>query len=171
MITKALPAFVLSIAIIAITNSAAQAQTHRKVALQASVPYEFVVGNRTLPAGNYVFEMATGSPKSTDQAGVLVVHDYQRKLYVAVATGVENDSNTHVLPRLVFLRNGDRVYLSKVWRRGDRGPECAYAGRARGLARERSSDALRHDQRRNVETLLATSPGTQQLSGEDLKSP
>jgi hypothetical protein len=119
MITKALPAFVLPIAMIAITSSAAQAQTHRKVALQASVPYEFVVGNRTLPAGNYVFEMATGSPKSTDQAGVLIVHNYERKLYVAVATGVENDSNTHVLPRLVFLRNGDRVYLSKVWRQGE----------------------------------------------------
>ena len=72
-----------------------------------------------MPAGNYVFEMATGSPKSTDQAGVLVVHNYERKLYVAVATGVENDSNTHVLPRLVFLRNGDRVYLSKVWRQGE----------------------------------------------------
>ena len=87
--------------------------------LAARYAYEFVVGNRTLPAGNYVFEMATGSPKSTDQAGVLVVHNYERKLYVAVATGVENDSNTHVLPRLVFLRNGDRVYLSKVWRQGE----------------------------------------------------
>jgi hypothetical protein len=119
MMTKALPLFVLFIATIAITTGAAQAQSHRKIMLQASVPYEFVVGNRTLPAGSYVFEMATGSPKSTDQAGVLIVHNYERKLYVAVATGVQNDSNTHVLPRLVFLRNGDRVYLSKVWRQGE----------------------------------------------------
>lgn len=119
MTTKALPVFVLFIAMIAITTSAAEAQSHRKIMLQASVPYEFVVGNRTLPPGSYVFEMATGSPKSTDQAGVLIVHNYERRLYVAVATAVENDSNTHVLPRLVFLRNGDRVYLSKVWRQGE----------------------------------------------------
>jgi hypothetical protein len=83
------------------------------------VPYDFIVGNRILPAGTYVFEMATGSPKTADQAGVLIVHNYERRLYVAVATGVENDTNTHSLPKLVFARNGDRVYLSKIWRQGE----------------------------------------------------
>lgn len=119
MTRKALPIFVSLIALIGITCSAATAQSRRKITLQASVPYEFILGNRILPAGTYVFEMATGSPKTTDQAGVLIVHNYERRLYVAVATGVENDTNTQSVPKLVFTRNGDRVYLSKVWRQGE----------------------------------------------------
>lgn len=117
MARKILPLFGLLIALIA--TAGAEAQTRRTIALHASVPYEFVIGNRTLPAGTYVFEMATGSPKTTDEAGVLIVHNYERKLYVAVATGVENDIEPHALPKLVFVRHGQRVYLSKVWRQGE----------------------------------------------------
>jgi len=76
---KAVPLFALFITLIGIT-AGAEAQAHRKAALQASVPYEFVVGNRVFPAGTYVFEMATGSPKTTDQGGVLIVHNRERKL-------------------------------------------------------------------------------------------
>jgi hypothetical protein len=115
---KAVPLFALFITLIGIT-AGAEAQAHRKAALQASVPYEFVVGNRVFPAGTYVFEMATGSPKTTDQGGVLIVHNRERKLYAAVATGVENDTNAHISPKLVFVRNGNRVYLAKVWRQGE----------------------------------------------------
>ena len=116
---KTFPIFALLCLLIAISSGAAEAQNRRKVSVQAAVPYDFVVGNRVLPAGTYVFDLATGSPKTTDQTGVLVVHNYERKLYVAVATGVENDSNAHVMPKLVFLRNGDRVYLAKLWRQGE----------------------------------------------------
>jgi len=119
MVKEAFPLFVFSIAMMTITSHQAQAQIHRKVTLKASVPYEFIVGNRVLPAGTYTFEMATGVPKSTDQGGVLVVHNLERKLYVAVATGVENEFGAHARPKLVFVRNGDRVYLSKVWRQGE----------------------------------------------------
>lgn len=116
---KVLPIFVFLICLIAIASGTAQAQSRRKLTAQASVPYDFVVGNRVLPAGTYVFELATGSPKSTDQAGVLVVHNYERRLYVAVATGVENDTHAHVSPKLVFVRSGNRLYLSKFWRQGE----------------------------------------------------
>lgn len=119
MTRKALSVFTFLITLIGIASGAAAAQTRRKVTMQATVPYEFVIGNRTLPAGSYVFEIATGSPKITDQAGVLIVHNYERRLYVAVATGVQNDSNAHVAPKLMFVRSGDRVYLSKVWRQGE----------------------------------------------------
>jgi hypothetical protein len=115
---KALPLFALLITLIGIT-AGANAQTRRKVTLEASVPFEFVVGNRVFPAGSYVFEMATGHPKTTDQAGVLVVHNRERKLYAAVATDVTTDANAHVTPKVIFTRSGDRVFLSKVWRQGN----------------------------------------------------
>jgi hypothetical protein len=115
---KALPLIAAFVTLIGIT-AGANAQTGRKVTLEASVPFDFVVANRAFPAGKYLFEMATGHPKTTDQAGVLVVRSRERKLYAAVATDVATDANAHVSPKLVFARTGDRVFLSKVWRQGN----------------------------------------------------
>lgn len=124
MIRKVLPRSILVMSLITFSalshaQSNAQAQTRRKVSLEVSVPFEFVIGNRAFPAGTYVFEMATGSPKLTDHAGVLVVRNHERKLYTAVAADVAADSSPHVSPKLVFNRRGERVYLSKVWRQGN----------------------------------------------------
>ena len=116
---KALPLVALLIALIGITSGSANAQLRCKVTLEASVPFEFVVGHRAFPAGNYIFEMATGSPQTSDQTGVLVVRSRVRKLYAAVATGVTADANAHVRPKLMFVRNGDRVFLSEVWQPGN----------------------------------------------------
>ena len=118
MIRKALPQFILFITLIALTGFS-QAQTRRKVTLQASVPFEFIVGNRTFPAGTYVFEMATGTPQRTDHTGVLIVRNQERRLFAAVVTDVAADEFAHDTPNLMFQRTGDRVYLSKVWRQGD----------------------------------------------------
>ena len=116
---KALPNASTLIVLIGIIASQAQAQPKRKVTLEASVPFEFVVGNRAYPAGRYTFEMATGTPKNTDRSGVLVVRSRERKLYTAVATTVTADQNPHDGHKLIFVRNGDRVFLSKVWRQGN----------------------------------------------------
>ncbi len=116
MTRKALPLFATLIALIGITAGPANAQTGHKITLEASVPFEFVVGNRAFPAGTYVFEMATGLPKASDQSGVLVVRSHERKLFAAVATDVIADENAHVSPKLTFVRDGERVYLSRVWR-------------------------------------------------------
>lgn len=120
---KVLPRFVLWITLIAITAGvtagSADAQTRRKVTLEASVPFEFVVGNHTFPAGKYTFEMATGSPKPSDQAAVLVVRGQGPMLYASLATDVDADGNANAGHKLMFVRNGDRVYLSKVWRQGN----------------------------------------------------
>jgi hypothetical protein len=115
---KALPLIAVITMLIGIT-AGANAQNRRKVTVEASVPFEFIVANRVFPAGTYVFEMATGSPKTTDQAGVLVVRNRERKLYAAVATDIASDGNAHVAPKVTFTRNGDVAYLSKVWRQGN----------------------------------------------------
>ena len=99
-------------------SAGAQAQNRRKVTVEAAVPFEFMVGDRTFPAGTYVFEMATGSPKSTDESGVLVIRNRDRRLYAAVETDVAHDQNAHVSPKIVFARSGDRAYLANVWHQG-----------------------------------------------------
>ena len=117
MTRKALPLFAILITLIGITG-AASAQPQHEITAIAYVPFEFMMGNRVFPAGTYVFEMATGSPKTSDQAGVLVVRNRERSLYAAVATGVSLDEGSHAAPKLAFRRDGDRVYLSNVWCQG-----------------------------------------------------
>jgi hypothetical protein len=119
MTRKALPIVATLTVLIAMVARQAEAQPRRKVTLEASVPFEFVVGNRAYPAGRYTFEMATGAPKSTDRSGVLIVRNRERRLYTAVATTVTADRNPHDGHKLIFVRNGDRVFLSKVWRQGN----------------------------------------------------
>ena len=117
MSSKALPLFAMLIMLIGFTTGA-NAQPRHEVTAVAYVPFEFVVGNHTFPAGTYVFEMATGLPKMTDEAGVLVVRNRERGLYAAIATGVAADSNVHAKPEVAFRRDGERVYLANVWCQG-----------------------------------------------------
>lgn len=110
--------FALLIPFIAVASTLSIAQPKHEVTLVAFVPFEFEVGNRTFPSGTYVFEMATGSPKQSDEAGVLVVRNRERQLYAAVATGVVADQEARATPKLSFTRDGEHVYLSKVWCQG-----------------------------------------------------
>jgi len=116
---KARPLIALVVALFGIATSYAVAQTHRKVTLQASVPFAFEVGNRTFPAGSYIFEMATGSPMVTDKSAVLVVRNSERKLYAAVATDITAMDAAPAAHKVQFVREGNRVYLAKVWHQGN----------------------------------------------------
>src|SRR5215469_9933193 len=117
MTKKALPQFATLITLIGPTL-VANAQPRHEVAAIAYVPFEFVVGTRVFPAGTYVFEMATGSPKITEEAGVLVIRNREHGLYAAIATGVAADSKSHAKPGVAFRREGNRVYLAHVWSQG-----------------------------------------------------
>jgi len=107
--------FTVLIALIAVT-AAAESQSRDKVTVEASVPFEFAAGNRALPAGNYVFEMATGVPKLCDETGVLIIRNRERGLYVAIAAEVTANQHAPAAPQLVFVRDGERMLLSKVQR-------------------------------------------------------
>ena len=117
MTSKALRLFAISMTLIAFT-AISPAQPRHEPTAAAYVPFEFVIGNRVFPAGKYVFEIATGSPTITDEAGVLVIRSRERGLYAAIATGVATDSNVHTKPGLAFRRDGERMYLANVWCRG-----------------------------------------------------
>ena len=97
--------------------SVGNAQTSHHPALTVKVPFEFVVGNRTFPAGTYKFESLLNSVPSNAAIDVLVVRSTEGHLYQAIVAdvfGSEEPSN----PRLVFMRNGDRAFLSEVWEPG-----------------------------------------------------
>src|SRR5271166_2003868 len=51
----------------------ATAQPKPKSGFVADVPFDFVVANRTLPAGRYEFQFVLGLPSATDDINVLAV--------------------------------------------------------------------------------------------------
>ncbi len=97
--------------------SVGNAQTSHHSALTVKVPFEFLVGNQTFPAGTYRFQSLLDSVPNKGTIDVLVVRSTEARLYRAIVTdvvGSEEPQNA----RLVFTRSDGRAFLSEVWERG-----------------------------------------------------
>jgi hypothetical protein len=92
--------------------SAAAAFAQNGAALRADVPFDFRIGQKILPAGQYdVHSAAMGKALSIQRVdskagAVVLVHDVQ-----AFKTPQKGS--------LVFNRYGDTYFLAKVWSPGD----------------------------------------------------
>jgi hypothetical protein len=80
-----------------------QAQTRE---LRVAVPFNFVVGNKQLPPGNYRL-----TPEMDD---VIVIQDRDRSLGVLVKLGIGNGHQFDGPSRLVFHKYGDNYFLSEI---------------------------------------------------------
>ena len=94
--------------------AAAVAARAQNISFRVSVPFDFIVGSETLPAGQYFVDVQAPS-------GRVAIHclDHEKSgavvgLPIGVATGI-ND------PRLVFNRYTDTYFLSTVWGLGGYG--------------------------------------------------
>ena len=100
--------------------------------LAVSIPFEFVAGGKTLPAGEYYvrrsFDGAQADLRLTDK-------DNSVSVYLAThsvqTNNIQNDS------KLVFNRYGQQRFLAHVWSAGRRtGHELNKTSRERGLQQE-----------------------------------
>ena len=90
--------------------SAIHAQTR---SIQATIPFDFVVGDSTMPAGTYTIAPASNSGgsaillRSTDSgaAVLLLPHNYE-------------SNSTHHTSELVFKVIGGQCYLWQIWTEG-----------------------------------------------------
>jgi hypothetical protein len=96
--------------------SVGNAQTSRRSALTVKVPFEFVVGNQTFPAGTYKFQSLNSAP-SNATVDYLVVRSMDGRLYQAIVADVVGSEESNN-PRLLFTRRGDRAFLAEVWEPG-----------------------------------------------------
>jgi hypothetical protein len=92
--------------------SAAQAQETR---LKANIPFDFVVGNQVLPAGEYM----VASEGATDQ--VLVIRSNDSKTAILALTNSCSSFKPSDTSKLVFHRLAGRYFLSQVWGAGNSG--------------------------------------------------
>lgn len=80
----------------------------------ANIPFAFIVGNKTLPAGDYTIDR----PDSNDP-NVLLIRNANN--HIALFTNAESVQAKQMPDKseLVFNRIGDKYFLSKVWVTGD----------------------------------------------------
>jgi hypothetical protein len=116
---KRLSAFAAALIVSAtIVPSPAHAKPRPK-AYTIAVPFDFVVGNRTMPAGNYRFQLVFGSPTQNDTGAVLAVRSEDGRYYASTFTSVTEGDAPSDGPRLVFSRAGDHASLSQLWEQGN----------------------------------------------------
>lgn len=72
---------------------------------QATIPFDFHLGNATLPAGTYVI--------SKDISGVISIRNYDRPGLSALSATTPVDEVTG-MGRLIFRKYGDGYFLSRI---------------------------------------------------------
>jgi hypothetical protein len=115
----------------------ANAQSSRMVI--SNVPFEFVVGDTTLPAGEYRINRALGHAltirtKDASDSASLLTNDIQPRKDRRQA-------------RLIFHRYGERYFLAEVWSGADSmGWQLLKSRQERAIERENASLATKTEQ-------------------------
>jgi len=110
--------------------SSAKAQSTNRVLLQADIPFEFTVGNVTLPAGKYTVSSVSDSfhilrLRSADGQACALVH-------MNSINGKADES-----AKLVFSRYGNHYFFAQAWTSGERdGLEALKSRDERNATRE-----------------------------------
>jgi hypothetical protein len=103
---------------VTLTMSLARAQVS---SFQATIPFSFVVGNQTLPAGTYVVQRFLGKPKKAGDVGVFVMKASELHVYKVIVTdsGEESKAASVSGSSLIFISFKGRQYLNRVCIAGD----------------------------------------------------
>ncbi len=75
--------------------------------VSATIPFDFIVGKTTLPAGQYTVS-------ALSQRGLIVRSEDAKSAVIVLTMGVQAKS-ANSQPRLEFNRYGNTHFLSKVW--------------------------------------------------------
>ena len=120
--------------------SGAQAQ---EAHVKANIPFDFVVRNRVLPAGEYM----VSSQGSTNQ--LIVIRSSDRKTAILSLTSSCSSSKPSEASKLVFHHLAGRYFLSEVWAEGN--------GEGRQLQKSRIEVQLAKNSNERDEIALAAS--------------
>jgi hypothetical protein len=100
---------------LAISGTHVQASSFR-----AQVPFAFVVGSQTFPAGSYIVQRLFG--KIFESTGVVVIKTSDRRIYRAVITHLKVDGpkDRVGVSKLSFTTFRGQHYLSRIWVAGEK---------------------------------------------------
>jgi hypothetical protein len=123
----------------------ASAQIDSDETIEANIPYAFVIGDRTLPAGKYTIKVSDDM-----NLNLLVVRSADGRTAAFFQTQDAQANETPRQTELVFNKIGDSYFLSQIWLAGsNQGAELEKSKaeqklEAGGMTSERHSVAANH---------------------------
>lgn len=94
--------------LLAVSTISVSAQSERSKI--TNIPFDFIVGQKTLPAGEYTIE-----PNRRDCLNVWLLQSRDGHLNVLFTTGSVRASETQEKSKFVFHKYGDQYFLSQIW--------------------------------------------------------
>lgn len=112
--------------------SSASGQTSGAPQMTANIPFDFNVGDKTLPAGDYTVRCI--NPASDQKALQLLARDGGARVLVQTNSVIGKTSEN---AKLVFNRYGDRYFFAQAWLPADNtGLQAPKSGYEKRIARE-----------------------------------
>lgn len=111
MKTQALKNFMMFSLLLVLTAISVNAQSERSAVL--NIPFNFVVGGKTLPAGEY-----TVAPNRRDFDKIWLVQSRDGHTSALFTTMPVRTSETQEKTKFVFHKYGEQYFLSQVWTLG-----------------------------------------------------
>lgn len=135
-----------------VTAMAADAQTKGRQ-LSANVPFDFVVGDKEMAAGQY----RIGRITQESDTGIVVRSADRSRNAIRLTNSVQLEQAAKQ-STLVFHRYGDKYYLAQIWTAGNQeGRELLKSKGERALEREISaSEELASTVKRETVTIVAS---------------
>ena len=129
MTKQLLKGFTMLVAILTLTMVSAVASANgQTITAKASVPFEFVVGDTTLPAGDYLVSNAT-------TFAIRITKVDSKDVALRLSDPVEGKAGK---PRLVFHKYGQRYFLAQIWGFDETGRALAMSREERAIRKSQS---------------------------------
>ncbi len=100
--------------------------------VKADIPFEFVVGDKTLGSGEYAIKSATAGGDA-----MMIRGENAKSSALRLTNAIEDKRNVGQV-KLVFHRYGERYFLAEVWT-GESGHELLKSKHERAIEREFAS--------------------------------
>jgi hypothetical protein len=105
----------------------------------ANIPFDFIVGNKTLPAGTYAVNSVTSDRKG------LSIRSREGKSSALVLTQDAVEKSKKRTARMVFHRYGNQYFLAAIWSGDSSGRQLMETAKERSLRRELAAIASKSD--------------------------
>lgn len=130
---------------LAVATAAVSANAQSRNEVIANIPFEFVIGDKTLPAGEYSVRSATAA--GNEALRVQGADSGKSAVRLSYPTG-QMKNKTHA--RLVFHRYGQSYFLAEVWDGQSTGRQIVKSRQERAIERELASIPSRSELARNT---------------------
>src|ERR1700741_4526799 len=102
----------LILSLLIIGGVTAQAQLESDTMIDANIPFQFVVGNKTLPAGKYVIRPVDDSESATN---AILIRSADGKMSAVFNTQNAGQADVAKQSEVIFDNIGGTYFLSKIF--------------------------------------------------------